>query len=309
MTDIISPTSPRPAGNPRLRNPVVVKELRSRMRGRRAFVVLSIYLLLMSGLIALIYAGYASQVNRPFGPDSRQAGKAVFAAVLTIQVFLVVFMGPAFTAGAISGEKERQTYDLLRTTLLSPRALVLGKLVSALSYVLLLVFAAVPLQSIAFFLGGIDWIELLVSQLLVVVSAITFALVGLYASARMRTTLSASVVAYAGALFLLGGLPIVAMFSIPFFGIFFNTGSPPAWLEPLMLYGGTFLAATNLPATLIMSEVLLVQESAIFYFSTTTGGYTVYLPSPWWPYLIMYSLLALLLYAGCVRRVRRIATR
>ena len=37
-----------------LQNPVTVKELRSRMRGRRAFVVLTVYLLLTSGFISLV---------------------------------------------------------------------------------------------------------------------------------------------------------------------------------------------------------------------------------------------------------------
>ena len=90
----------------------------------------------------------------------------VFAAVLGIQAFLIVFIGPAFTAGAISGEKERQTYDLLRTTLLPAGALVRGKLISALGYVFLLVFASVPLQSVAFLLGGVALEELIISQLI-----------------------------------------------------------------------------------------------------------------------------------------------
>ncbi|MCA9960930.1 MAG: hypothetical protein KC443_17945, partial [Anaerolineales bacterium] len=92
-------------------NPVTLKELRSRMRGRRAFVVLTVYLVVMSLLIALIYLAYASAANQAYGPDPRQAGKVVFGAVIGVQVFLVTFIAPAFTAGAITGEKERQTFD------------------------------------------------------------------------------------------------------------------------------------------------------------------------------------------------------
>jgi ABC-type transport system involved in multi-copper enzyme maturation permease subunit len=98
-----------------LQNPVTMKELRSRMRGRRAFVVLTVYLLVMSLFLSLVYLAYASASGTRFGPDSRQAGKAMFATVLGVEVFLVIFIAPAFTAGAITGEKERQTYDLLRT--------------------------------------------------------------------------------------------------------------------------------------------------------------------------------------------------
>ena len=46
----------RPSLSGRLHdNPVALKELRSRMRGGRAFVVLTIYLVLVSALVILIY--------------------------------------------------------------------------------------------------------------------------------------------------------------------------------------------------------------------------------------------------------------
>ena len=158
------------------RNPVTIKELRGRMRGRRAFVVLTLYLLALSGMISIIYLTYSSAASQPFGPNPRQAGKAVLGAIMIVQVFLVTLIGPAFTAASISGEKERQTYDLLRTTLLSANSFVGGKLLSALSYVFLLLLAAVPLLSIAFMLGGVSLIEIGISQLLMAVSAVAFAL-------------------------------------------------------------------------------------------------------------------------------------
>lgn len=284
-------------------NPVTIKELRSRMRGRRAFVVLTTYLLLMGLFITMLYGLYRSASTQPYGPDPAQAGKMVYGAVLGVQVMLVVFLGPAFTAGAISGEKERQTYDLLRTTLLPARSLVMGKLISALGYVFLLILAGLPLQSIAFFLGGVSPVELLISVLLVVVSAIAFALVGLFASSLMRSTLAASVVTFAGSLLLTIGLPAIALVMTPIIGAFMNPGYRP-WLELVLVYGGLSLAATNLPATIIISEVFLIQEDALFFWQETISGRSVYLFSPWWVYILLYSLLSLLLFWLTVRRVR-----
>ncbi|WP_420629604.1 ABC transporter permease [Candidatus Leptofilum sp.] len=295
-------------------NPVTVKELRSRMRGRRAFVVLTVHLLVMSGFIALVYSAFASAASGPFGPDSREVGKVVFSSVLGLQVMLVIFVGPSFTAGAISGEKERQTYDLLRTTLLSAKSFVAGKLVSALSYVLLLIFVAIPLQSIAFLMGGVAVIELVLSQIIVLVSAMAFALWGLYASARMRTTLSASVVTFAGALFVTVGIPvIVGLFSM-ILGPFLFGATYLTWTaEAALMYVLLFLAATNLPATLIVSDIVLVEEGSLWYFSTVVGGasgssHTIWLFSPWPLFLILYILLSVILFYACVRRVRKIAT-
>lgn len=295
-------------------NPVTVKELRSRMRGRRAFVVLTIHLLVMSAFITLVYSAFASSAAGPYGPDSRDVGKVIFSSVLGLQVMLVIFVGPSFTAGAISGEKERQTYDLLRTTLLSANSFVAGKLVSALSYVLLLIFAAIPLQSIAFLMGGVAFIELFLSQVIILVGAIVFALWGLYSSARMRTTLSSSVVTFAGSLFVTVGIPVVVGLFSMILSPFFAGAALLSWqAEAALMYALMFLASTNLPATLIVSDVVLVEEGSLWYFTTSVGGasgtsHSIWLFSPWPLFLILYSLLAIILFWACVRRVRKIAT-
>ena len=316
MTELVQePVTKKKSFVQRLReNPVTVKELRSRMRGRRAFVVLTVHLLVMSAFITLVYSAFASASSGPFGPDSREVGKVIFSSVLGLQGMLVVLVGPSFTAGAISGEKERQTYDLLRTTLLSANSFVAGKLVSALSYVLLLIFVAIPLQSIAFLMGGVAVIELILSQVIVLVSAVAFALWGLYASSRMRTTLAASVVTFAGALFITVGIPVFVGLFAMILSPFFAGAAILSWqVEAALMYVLMFLAATNLPATLIVSDVVLVQESALWYFSTSVGGasgtsHTIWLFSPWPLFLIFYILLSVLLFYATVRRVRKIAT-
>lgn len=290
-----------------IRNPIALKELRSRMRGRRAFVVLTIYLLLMSFFILFVYLAYMAASRNSFGPSSRQAGKAVFAAVLAVEVFLVLFVGPAFTSGAISGEKERQTYDLLRTTLLPARALVAGKLVSALSYVYLLIMVSVPLQSIAFLLGGVSPIEVILSQLLVALSAVTFALMGLFFSSLMRSTLTSTIATFAAAMFLTFGIPLAVGIGGGLLGSILFGGPSLGWmLESLLYYAGLLLSATNLPATLVISEVILLEENALLFFDLVIDGRSVTFFSPWIAYIFFCIVLSLVLFWGTVRRVRRV---
>lgn len=287
-----------------LRNPVTVKELRGRMRGRRAFAVLTLYLLVLSGVITLVYLAYTSGANGVGSTAARTAGKGLFAAVLAVQVFLVVFIGPAFTAGAISGERERQTFDLLRTTLLSAESFVLGKLISALSYVFLLVLVSIPLQSIAFLLGGLSLTELILSQLLILVAAVAYALYGLWCSATMRTTLAATVTTFAGTLFATFGVPLLVGAAVVLFSTIQLFG---AAFEATLLYGGLVLAATNLPATLIVSEIILLEEDSLFFFSQFIGGTRVWLFSPWTLFILLHVLAAVLLYVLTVRRVRQVS--
>ncbi len=290
-----------------LSNPVTVKELRGRMRGRRAFAVLTLYLLILSGVLAVVYLAYSADVSGPGATAARTAGKGLFAAVLAVQVFLVAFIGPAFTAGAISGERERQTFDLLRTTLLSAESFVLGKLISALSYVFLLVLVSIPLQSIAFLLGGLSLAELVISQVLVLVAAVAYALYGLWCSAAMRTTLAATVTTFAGMLFITFGTPMLAGMAAVLGSTLSGTWLSGPLVESLAFYSGLTAAATNLPATLILSETIYLQEDALFGFSQPLGTGSIWLFSPWLLFILLHALAAVALYVWTVRRVRRVS--
>jgi hypothetical protein len=286
-------------------NPVTMKELRGRMRGRKAFIILTIHLSILSLIMTLIYFGFVSAARNPYGPEPQLAGKAVFGAVVIIQAIMVLFIGPAATAGAISGEKERQTYDILRTTLLTAEEFVSGKLLSALSYVFLLVVAAIPLQSIAFLLGGIALSEIIVSQLVIGVSAVAYALLGLYASSRLRSTLAASVATYGTAIFLTIGVPGLMLLGV-FFLESLNYGGSRWIFEITMTYILVLLVSLNLPATLVMSEIVLLEESSLWGFSSSAGGYSYWIFSPWYVNVLIFAILAFVLYKVTVRRVRRI---
>jgi len=148
----------------------------------------------------------------------------------------------------------------------------------------------------------------------VLLGAIVFALWGLYSSSRMRTTLSSSVVTFAGALFVTVGIPVIVGLFAMILSPFFAGAALFSWrAEAALMYALMFLAATNLPATLIVSDVVLVEEGSLWYFSTSVGGasglsHSIWLFSPWPLFLILYSLLAFILFWACVRRVRKIAT-
>ncbi len=294
-----------------IQNPVMIKELRSRMRGNRAFLVLSAYIALLSVGIGLIFLVIAAS-NNSVGSDPeiyQIFGKAIFGAVVGMELITISFIAPALTAGAIASERERQTYDLLRTTLLSARSLVFGKLFSALSFILLLLFAAFPLQSLAFLFGGVAIEEVIIASVLLVVSAIAFCSFGLFFSSLTKRTLVSTVLAYAFAILLIFGLPLfiltaVGMFNSFFFG--FNTG-PSAMMEVILIFGGWILVSINPIATAVVSEVLLIQEQAVFYTSLPLpSGSTFPIISPWISFTIFYLLLSILLIWSSIRRVRRV---
>ena len=55
----------------------------------------------------------------------------LYEFVTSMEFILLMFIVPAVTASAISGERERQTLDLMLTTRMSAGQIVTGKLLSA----------------------------------------------------------------------------------------------------------------------------------------------------------------------------------
>jgi hypothetical protein len=108
-------------------------------------------------------------------------------------------------------------------------------------------------------------------------------------------------------MFLTFGLPLIAGISAGVLGPALFGATSPGWLlESLFYYVGLLLSATNLPATLILSEVILIEQDALLFFDQFVDGRPITLFSPWIAFVVIYTLLALLLFWGTVRRVRRI---
>jgi ABC-type transport system involved in multi-copper enzyme maturation permease subunit len=209
---------------------VGAKELRGRMRGRRAFVVITIYLLLLSGFSFGIYEYLRQQsiqaaqipifnggVDVGFQPGmstqgmalSATVGHAIFSGLLLVETLLVLVLAPAFTSGAISLEREKQTIDLLVATPLSTFGMVLGKLLSALTWVFLLILASVPLASIVFAFGGVGPEDLLRGYAILFALAFGMGALGMFISALVRRTQTATVLTFVAVLVLtLGSMAV-----------------------------------------------------------------------------------------------------
>lgn len=285
-------------------NPVVLKELRGRMRGARAFVVLTIYLLLLGAFTSLIYVAVSeSSVSASGQANIGEIGRTLFGGVVAIEMLLVSFIAPAFTAGAISGEREHQTFDLLRTTLLPPHAFVLGKLLAAMLYVFLLLLAAIPLQSIAFFFGGVAETEVVLSFVILVVTALLFSTIGIYFSARSRRSLSASVMTYATATFVAMGLPIILGCVMLILSPSLDDADSTS-TQTILIYMVGLVLCTNPAATALLTQYVLLDHQSITTFSyTLDSGEQITLISPWIPFTLIYVILSVIFFVLSVRQV------
>ncbi|WP_165226616.1 ABC transporter permease [Aquisphaera insulae] len=93
---------------------------------------------------------------REVGVLARFGGYLYFMFAM-LQLTLMLFFAPLFTAAAVSYEKDRRTFNLLLMTSLSDTEIVVGKLVAGLLNILIILAASVGLLSLCALLGGISF--------------------------------------------------------------------------------------------------------------------------------------------------------
>ena len=106
-----------------LENPVLQHELVVNLRNKRSFLLLFAYVLFL-GL--LVFAAWPSEERLDLSRSDK--AKALVNLFFLGQYLLMSLMAPSFASGAITGEKERNSYEMLLASPLRPGAIVLGKL-------------------------------------------------------------------------------------------------------------------------------------------------------------------------------------
>lgn len=279
-------------------NPILVKEVRSRMRGWRAFAILTFYLTFLAVFSYGIYR--LVLLSPPFGtPLSPLIGQSLFAALANLSLFFVAFLMPALTATAISAENERLTLEMLQATPLSAHTILVGKMVSSAGYIFLLLFAAIPLASLIFTFGGVAPGDLLLGALVILATAFTFGMIGLFFSAWRKRTIQAVVLSYLSILLLIGGSFAVYIF----WGVMIRDAPP----RHVLLFNPFSALASVLAASGL-------QNSPMTAFSLVAGwGRLIDNPAvaanlrPLWHYTLAFDLgLSAVLYLLATRFIKPI---
>ncbi len=206
-------------------NPVLQRELLVNLRMTRAFVLLFVYLALLGGVVYLAWPG---DVTLDLTRNPEEAIRLVNLFFLG-QFMLASMMAPSFAAGALTGEKERNSFEMLLATPIRPGAIVLGKLLASLCHLALLVFCSLPIVMLCLPLGGVSLYEVLAAYLALISAVVTFGMISLACSSYFQRTSASLVVSY------LLVLPL-ALAGVMFWNLFEGQG-------PLRL----FLSVTVLP--------------------------------------------------------------
>ncbi|MBB6053802.1 ABC transporter permease [Armatimonas rosea] len=257
-------------------NPILTKELRTRMRGAKAFWILLLYLGLLSLILGGTYLSWIATQERQgaAATQSYDMGRMFYGVLFVVQAALVGLITPALTSGALSIEREQRTFEALSVSPLPRRSIVLGKLTSAVGFVGLLLLSSVPLVALCFLLGGVSPQEVTAAYVLLLASAFLYGATGIAFSSFAKNTTTSTVLTYGtilvfffstlpaaltsldlstatvhsrSHLFLLGVNPVGAMVAGNLTESYFGL-NVPSWLMGIMVNGllGTILTVVAL---------------------------------------------------------------
>jgi len=173
-------------------NPVLQRELLVNLRTGRAFWLLAAYQILLGAVVLVAWPADERLDLTTSPPSARRLVDLFFLG----QYVIASLMAPSFAAGAITGEKERMTYEMLLASPLRPAAIVIGKMVASLTHLGMLIIASLPIIVLCLPLGGVSLFEVLAAYLGLIVSVILFGAVGVACSSYFSRTSASLVVSY-----------------------------------------------------------------------------------------------------------------
>ncbi|MDE6712113.1 MAG: ABC transporter permease [Lachnospiraceae bacterium] len=178
-------------------NPIMKKDIKVTARSMKMAWGLMAYEAILAFLfiISLSVLDYGSSYNY-----QNIYGELIslFPLIGIAQVSMAALTIPIMTASSISGEKERQTFDIMLTTCLSPRAIVFGKVFSSVAEVMLYVIASIPIMALAFVLGGLSWWTLFLFLVVIFVFATLAGSIGVFCSSISRKSIVSIILAFVG---------------------------------------------------------------------------------------------------------------
>jgi ABC-type transport system involved in multi-copper enzyme maturation permease subunit len=283
-------------------NPILVHEFERQMRSRYTHLALTVYLVVVGSLAVLLYTTSFLSSTRTVGSNGA-VGAAVFYFLVGVQLILTTFIVPAIAANAISEERQSLTLDLLRITPFGGGYIVGAKLAARFGFAVLLLIVMLPLFSLAFMLGGIELRELGIAVGIVLISMLTYLLIGICVSAHAKTTASALALTYTIVLSTAIGTPLIALLNAATL-----LGRLPASPQDISAVLAVLLdAAINAglgisPISTTVFALSGLASDANIWLNVSFSGSAV-LPTPLVFFIAIHLISSAVCYAGAVRRV------
>ncbi len=296
-------------------NPILSFSATRRMRSLKTMLILLAYvavmLLIAARILFPLLRGQASI-------GALSSSTTCYAVLIAVQFVLLVLIAPAMTSGAIAGERERQTLELLLVTNTRSFRLVLGKAMESFAMLAMLVVAGFPVMCLTLLTGGVTLGGLLAGELFLLASAFAAVSAGILASSLCRSTVVSGVLSY---LLILGigavtALPMLFDFPESVTDVIYNRGRLAAltsaeslrMISPVLLCNPGYALAALLQGQLHLFDDYMQYQGVgrllcEFRLMDKAGGVTIALISS--GLIVLIGLVLLALAAAAVRTMSR----
>ncbi|MFC1734821.1 ABC transporter permease [Candidatus Hydrogenedentota bacterium] len=190
---------------------LVRREMLRNIRSPRTFLYLAIYV----GLCIVVAVEMWPEAPS-FAQTASMAEKMIWgiAGALFACCLLLV---PGLASRSIVLEKEQGTYDLLCLTLIRPYGLLVGKILNTVGLFIMFIIASLPMFAVAYFVVGMDWVQLTTIVATVTLTSVSCAAAGVVSSAYCRRSFPALLGSYSVAAFVVsagGGAGLFAVVGV-----------------------------------------------------------------------------------------------
>lgn len=189
-------------------NPILSFSATRRMRSFKTLLIVGVYLLVMLGAAILI-------MSRLFGAGANiyalRTGVTCYQVLIIVQFILIILIAPAMTSGAIAGERERQTLELLLVTNTRSFRIIWGKAMESFALLALLIVCGFPVMCLTRIAGAVTLPQILAGELFLLVMAFAAVSVGILSSSLAKSTVGSTVFSYLTllAIGLLTSIPLI----------------------------------------------------------------------------------------------------
>lgn len=207
---------------------LVQRDLVRSLRRVRPFVFLVILALAQWFFISFIYPPW----NLPLSSVGL-AGDHIFIAFVMSTLAAGALLLPSSAAVSVAAEREQETHDLVRLTLMRRVTFFIAKTVNAWAYFLLFVCATLPMAGATFFLVGLEVRQVLMTFALLFAASIALTVIGVAMSCRAKHPARALVLAYTVGMFLMGGHVLLLYAFVAAGGVDIGSGGLATQLDSL----------------------------------------------------------------------------
>src|SRR5688500_14766550 len=172
-------------------NATAKRDYRAQLRGTRAIWLWAAYLLILIFIAGVTYSGIVNDaVPQPVAELQFQL-QTFYETMMRFLGLMVVLIAPALTATAIVSERQMKSLDLVFTSPMTLKHLLVGKMISSYRYVWMLLILALPVTAVSVVMGGATWMDVLAAYVLLSSCALIVTSIGLLMSAVCATLVSA----------------------------------------------------------------------------------------------------------------------